>query len=134
MNGRFPIALHIMTLLCQADDLVQSDYLAGSININPVLVRKELGNLIKKQLVASHEGKKGGYKLARAGQDISLASIYEAVRTGNVLGRARNTPNPACPVGKQINQHLDELYADVDKALIERLGTTTLAAFCRRFT
>jgi predicted transcriptional regulator len=53
-------------LLCEQDGATMpSDYLAGSINVNAVLVRKELSNLIKNHLVISQEGKNGGYKLAK---------------------------------------------------------------------
>jgi Rrf2 family protein len=133
MNGRFPIALHIMTLLCREDKLLPSDYLAGSLNINAVLVRKELSNLIKNKLVSSQEGKNGGYTLARPATQISLAEIYQTVKTGAVLGQAKNQPNPACPVGKQINQHLDDLYTDVEDALTKKLAASNLAEFCDKF-
>ncbi|MBK0379529.1 Rrf2 family transcriptional regulator [Mucilaginibacter segetis] len=133
MNGRFPITLHIMTLLCKADGLLSSEYLAGSINVNAVLVRKELSNLIKHHLVASQEGKNGGYMLAKSANQISLGAIYETVKPDAILGQAKNQPNPVCPVGKQINKHLKNLYADVNKVLMERLGDTNLAEFCNKF-
>jgi DNA-binding IscR family transcriptional regulator len=133
MNGRFPIAMHIMTLLCAADDLLSSDYMAGSINVNPVLVRKELSNLIKHQLIISREGKNGGYTLSKPAADISLASIYHAVKQGNVLGQAKNQPNPACPIGKQINDHLKSLDNEIEQAMLNKLGTTNLAEFCKKF-
>jgi Rrf2 family protein len=133
MNGRFPIALHIMTLLCSAEGLLSSEYMAGSINVNSVLVRKELSNLIKNKLVSSQQGKNGGYTLARPAAQITLAEIYETVKPETVLGQAKNQPNPACPIGKQINQHITELYADVDKALMQKLGSITLLAFVTKF-
>jgi DNA-binding IscR family transcriptional regulator len=125
--------MHIMTLLCAADGLLSSDYMAGSINVNPVLVRKELSNLIKHQLITSREGKNGGYKLGKPAIDISLASVYQSVKQGNVLGQAKNQPNPACPIGKQINSHLKNLDAEIEQAMLSKLGTTTLAEFCKKF-
>lgn len=133
MNGRFQIAMHIMTLLCKEDKLLSSDFMAGSININPVLVRKELGNLINHQLIASREGKNGGYTLIRPAKEISLASIYEAVKPENILGLAKNKPNPRCPVGKQINTHLKELETEIEQSMMKRLGHTNLADFTNKF-
>ncbi|GGH05747.1 Rrf2 family transcriptional regulator [Mucilaginibacter phyllosphaerae] len=133
MNGRFPIAMHIMTLLCTADEVLSSDYMAGSINVNPVLVRKELSNLIKHRLIKSQQGKNGGYLLNRPAADISLAGIYQAVRSGAILGQAKNQPNPACPIGRQINAHLNTLEADIEQTMLNKLGNTTLAAFCKKF-
>ena len=133
MNGRFPIALHIMTLLTELDGLQSSDFLAGSINVNPVLVRKELSNLIKHGLVKSQAGKNGGYELAKPANAISIASIYEIVKPESILGQAKNQPNPNCPVGRQINQHIKDLYSDLDHALMQKLGNISLAAFCKKF-
>lgn len=133
MNGRFSIAMHIMTLLCVDDNLQSSDYLAGSININPVLVRKELSNLLKHGLINSQLGKNGGYSLAKPAKEITIASIYKAVKPNAILGQAKNEPNPACPIGKRINSHLKALDADIEQMMVNKLGNTTLAEFYKKF-
>ena len=133
-NSRFSIAIHILTLLHQEKGaLVSSDYLAGSININPVLVRKELSNLAKAGLVTSKEGKNGGSYLAKAAEKITLDEVYKVVRQDYLLGQNKNTPNPQCPVGKQINGHLNTLYDKTEQVLIQSLATQTLADFSRLF-
>lgn len=133
-NGRFAISLHILTLLDKANgEVLSSDYIAGSININPVLVRKELSNLRNHGMVLSKEGKNGGSYLAKSAQSITLGEIYNSVRQNSLLGNLKNTPNPQCPVGKQINKHLDNLYVDTENALIRQLSAQTLADFSRKF-
>ncbi|NML40866.1 Rrf2 family transcriptional regulator [Chitinophaga sp. G-6-1-13] len=133
-NARFPISLHILTLLAREGGiLLSSDYIAGSININPVLVRKEISNLRNHGMIESKEGKNGGATLARPAADILLSDIYHAVQQTSLLGNSRNLPNPDCPVGKQINQHLDDLYKDVEGALLRKLGDITLADFANKF-
>ena len=85
-NSRFSISVHILTLLASAKgEVVTSDYLAGSININPVLVRKELINLRKHNMVGSKEGKNGGAYLSKAAEEIRLSDVYEAVRQRSLL-------------------------------------------------
>jgi Rrf2 family protein len=134
MDGRFAISMHILTLLTQADGAwLSSDYLAGSININPVLVRKEISNLRKHGLVASREGKNGGSALAKPAGKILLSDVFRATHEGAFLGKARNSPNPDCPVGRQINQHLSSLYSEAERALLNQLGTKTLADFYQQF-
>lgn len=134
MNGRFPIALHILTLLDSAgEELLSSDYIAGSVNINPVLVRKELSSLRNCGLVQSKEGKTGGYSLAKPAKAITLADVYLSVKQSPILGVAKNTPNPVCPVGKKINEQLEELYEDVDKTVLNHLKKQTLESFCKKF-
>jgi len=133
-SSRFSISLHILTLLDEAKGtLVSSEYLAGSININPVLVRKEIMNLRKHGFVDSKEGKGGGSFLATNASNINLGAVYKAVNNSNILGQSKNEPNPKCPIGKQINQHLNTLYNDAEKALIENLSNQTLADFALKF-
>jgi Rrf2 family protein len=134
MNGQFQIAVHILTLLnAQPGELLSSDYIAGSININPALVRKEISNLRKFGLIDSKEGKSGGYTLGLPPQKILLSDVYKAVKVAPALGQAKNKPNPACVIGKQISQHLDALAAEVDTSIVNKLNTITLADFSGKF-
>jgi Rrf2 family protein len=134
MNGQFQIAVHILTLLnAQPGELLSSEYIAGSININPALVRKEISNLRKYGLIDSKEGKAGGYSLGMAAKKILMSDVYRAVKVQPALGQAKNRPNPACLVGKQISQHLDELAYEVDATIINKLKTITLADFGDKF-
>jgi len=133
-NSRFPVSLHILTLLEDArGGVVSSEYLAGSININPVLVRKEIINLRKHGFVGSKEGKNGGSFLAKSAENINLGEVYQAVRNASILGQSKNEPNPKCPVGRQINQHLNQLYSEAEHALMENLSKQTLADFVLKF-
>ena len=134
MNGQFQIAIHILTLLNAAGgEFLSSEYIAGSVNVNPVIIRKELITLRKHGLVTSREGKNGGYALGKPAHLITLAEIYQLVKQDALLGKARNTPNPECAVGRQINQHLDTLNAAVENAVLNKLGKQTLQDFTKLF-
>lgn len=133
-SGKFAISVHILTLLATAEEQwLSSDYMAGSININPVLVRKELINLRKNGLIISKEGKAGGCRLARPAQTILMADIYDAVKQQDLLGKSINSPNPACPIGRKINQSLDILYKEAENAVVKSLANKTLADFTTQF-
>lgn len=133
-NSRFAISLHILTLLEKAKgEVMSSDYIAGSININPVLVRKELVNLRNHGFVVSKEGKNGGSLLSKSADTITLDQVYTAVKQNNLLGVSKNVPNPQCPVGKQMNKHLDALYESTENALLKELADKTLSAFSSEF-
>lgn len=133
-NGRFAIALHILVLLDKAQgELISSEYLAGSININPAMVRKELSNLRNHGLVTGKEGKNGGSTLAKSASVISLGDIYSSVKQHALLGYQKNSPNPKCPVGRNINKHLDQLYDETENALVSQLHQQTLADFSKQF-
>ncbi|WP_158826325.1 RrF2 family transcriptional regulator [Mucilaginibacter lacusdianchii] len=133
-NGRFQIAVHIMTLLHLGEnEQLSSEYMAGSINANPALIRKELSNLRKHNLVNSKEGKTGGYQLGKPAHLITMADIYVAVKQDSVLGEARNQPNPNCTVGKSINKNVASINTDLDKLIYDKLGKQTLAEFSKQF-
>ncbi|MCX2484614.1 RrF2 family transcriptional regulator [Pedobacter sp. MR2016-24] len=131
-NIQFATALHILTMLAITKDNLSSSYIAGSININPAMVRKSLSILSVYGLIDTKEGKGGGASLAKPADKILLSDIYGAVNDANVLGKL-NSPNPECNTGKQINRHLLELFDQADHALITKLGTITLADFCQKF-
>jgi Rrf2 family protein len=113
-------------------ELLSSDYIASSININPAVVRREISVLKKYGLVESKEGKGGGIMLGKPAKNILLSDIYKAVLNQSVLGKTNDT-NPKCPVGKQINKHLKNLYAEAELSLVKRLGKITLNDFIKQF-
>lgn len=133
-NTRFATAIHIMTLLAGSPhDWLTSEWMAGSININPVIVRKELSVLREAGLIISRQGKEGGSRLARNAGDITISEIYAAVKNTEVLGKKNLNPNPICSVGKNINSHLNDLFTETDKLVAEFLGNKTLQAFTDQF-
>ena len=133
-NTRFATALHILTLLADSEDeWLSSEWIAGSINVNPVVVRKELSVLIKEGLVQSRKGKAGGYALVKKSADVTLAEVYLAVKNTGVLGKKNGEPNPQCPIGKDINQRLDGLFSAIDQSVISELQGQTLKNFVATF-
>jgi Rrf2 family protein len=126
-NSQFSMAVHIMTMLAgAAHENVKSDYLAGSINTNPVVVRRLLSQLGHANLVVSQTGATGGTKLARNPADIKLAEIYRAVSCGEVFALHAKSPNKDCPVGKNIEAVLCCIQKDIDRAVGDKLSQYTL--------
>lgn len=132
-NGRFATCIHILTLLAgEEGKWLSSGYIAGSININPVLVRKEIIGLRLHGFIASKEGKGGGSMLAMPPEKILLSDVYKATGQGSLLGRTNDT-NSQCPIGRHINRHIDELYEAAGQAVLKKLAKTTLADFRAQF-
>lgn len=133
-NTRFATAIHIMTLLAESpQDWLTSDWMAGSININPVIVRKEIGVLKEAGLIISRQGKDGGTQLAKSADSISISDIYLAVKNTEVLGKKNNNPNPVCKVGRNINTHLNTLFSETDELVLKFLGNKSLKEFTEHF-
>lgn len=133
-NRKFSISVHVLVLLARnKEEWISSDYLAESMNINPVLVRKELSNLRKHGFVISKEGKNGGCMLAKSADDIYLSEIYRMVGSHSVLGNSFGSPNPKCFVGRQINKHLNDLNMEAEKVMMDQLSGITITEFSSRF-
>lgn len=134
ISGKFAITLHILTLMSrQPEDFLSSDYLAGCMNTNPVLIRKEISNLKKHNIVQSREGKFGGARLSRPATEITLEDVYNTTFECMSLGFSRNEPNGKCPVGKNIRESLDSLYKNINHCICAELKGVTLHDFSRQF-
>ncbi|PKF73584.1 Rrf2 family transcriptional regulator [Chryseobacterium sp. PMSZPI] len=133
-NTRFATAIHIMTLLAKSpQEWLTSEWIAGSINVNPVIVRKEIGVLRAAGLIASRQGKEGGSQLAKNAETITISEIYKAVKNTEVLGKKNQNPNPDCSVGKEINNHLNTLFEETDQLVVNFLGDKSLQEFTDQF-
>ena len=55
VNSRYSVAIHILSLIATTSDKSQltSDFIAGSVNTNPVVVRRMIG-VLKKQACFRH--------------------------------------------------------------------------------
>jgi len=127
-STRFTVAVHVMTLLASEDGQpITSEYIAGSVNTNPVVVRRALGLLVKANLVQTIEGTGGGALLARPASKISLADVFRAVEQGELFSLPRAQPNPRCPVGKSIRNILATHTANVEKAIEAEMEQVTIA-------
>jgi DNA-binding IscR family transcriptional regulator len=134
ISGKFAITVHILTLMTRyPEEYLTSDFIAGSMNINPVLVRKEMANLKKHNIVESREGKFGGTRLAKPAAEITLEDIFNLTFDCVSLGYAKNDPNPNCPIGKKINSNLDGLYKDINEKICCQLKDITLTNFSEQF-
>lgn len=112
--------------------LLSSEFIAGSVNVNAAVVRKEIKNLRSLEFIDSKEGKGGGYSLGKSAKKIYLSDLYKAISETHLLGKSHN-PNPDCPVGKNINSHLNDLFETVDKEFLKQIKHITLEDFSKKF-
>ncbi len=130
ISSRFTIALHIFACISVAEEhqKVTSDFLAGSINTNPVLVRKIMSQLRQAGLITVARGT-GGATLAKNAEEISFYDVYKAVDSvkKDSLFRFHEKPNPACPVGRNIHAVLDNTLEVIQSKMEEELRRHTIA-------
>jgi Rrf2 family protein len=127
-NSRFAMATHVLTALAlHRDKPVSSSFLANSVNTNPVVVRKILGDLQKAGLVTTTAGKTGGAELARAPSRITLDEVYRAVDAAEVFAYNPNDPNKHCPLSCTMKSVLETVFASADLAVTKELKSRKLS-------
>lgn len=129
ISSRFTVALHIFTAVdvFKDDYKVTSDFLAGSIGTNPVIIRKLLSQLKNAGLITVARGT-GGITLTRDLSEISFYDVYQAIEPleGGDLFRFHEAPNPQCPVGRNIHALLDDKLHNIQAAMEKEMKKYTL--------
>ncbi|CAH1211340.1 MULTISPECIES: Rrf2 family transcriptional regulator [Paenibacillus] len=126
MSTHFSVSVHCLLLLsCSAPERMTSALIAGSVNTNPVVVRRIMGSLKKAGLVDSSPGTRGFY-LAKPSSEITLAMIYEAAKDEGPLFPIHGNCNPNCDVGMRIDGLLTNLYRVAEEKVQQFFATITL--------
>lgn len=126
-SSQFAIAVHILAMLAKScDERIKSDYIAKSVNTNPVVIRRLLSALYEKGLVVSQTGVCGGSCLTRQPRNIRLLEIYRAVSKSEIFSLHPNPPDKNCSVGKNIQTVLAKLQSEIDEAIEQKLAQYTL--------
>jgi Rrf2 family protein len=122
------MALHVLAVLAYRDgENVSSSALAGSVNTNPVIIRRLLLALQAAGIVQSRKGRGFGSQLCRAPGRINLAEVYRAVEGAVPFSRPRRRPNSACPIGAGIEAAMERVFCSAQQALEHELARTSLA-------
>ena len=128
-SSRFTIAVHI--LICietfKNNSKVTSDFLASSVNVNPVVIRRLLQQLKKAEIVNVTRGS-GGTSLTKPADKITLLDVYNAVECveEGELFHFHENPNPLCPVGKNIHGILDARLEKIQAAMEREMKSVTI--------
>lgn len=129
ITSRFTVALHIFTCVeyFKNEQKVTSDFLAGSINTNPVIVRKILTQLKNAGLIEVARGT-GGITVTKPLSEITFYDVYEAIEPveNGDLFRFHENPNPECPVGRNIHRLLDQKLQAIQDAMEDEMKRYTI--------
>jgi DNA-binding IscR family transcriptional regulator len=106
---------------------LSSASIAASVESNPALVRRLMSALAKAGLLDTKPGSVEP-RLARSTADISLLDVYRAVEGNDRLLQVDEKTNIACPIGGNIQQTLDDVYARVQADAEASMAATSLAS------
>ncbi|GIP45339.1 Rrf2 family transcriptional regulator [Paenibacillus sp. J45TS6] len=129
VTSRFAVGIHILSLLeINKDTVNTSDFLAGSVGTNPVVIRRITGMLSKAGLVDVKPGVAGA-KLKKEAADITLLDVYRAVNAveEDALFSVHDSPNPACVVGRNIQNAISPIFISAQKAMEDQLASVSIA-------
>lgn len=130
VSTKFTIAIHILTAVryFSQNYKITSDFLAGSIGSNPVIIRNIMSQLREAGIIDVKRGP-GGITIERPLSEITFLDVYKAVETKSedALFRFHENPNPLCPVGRNIHHALDQSLAKIQQHFEEELRHYTLA-------
>lgn len=129
ISSRFTIAVHI--LICietfKNDYKITSDFLASSVNVNAVVIRRLLQQLKKAGIINVKRGS-GGAEMAKSPEEITLLDIYNAVECveEGKLFHFHENPSQECPVGKNIHAVLDVRLEEIQKAMEREMRSISI--------
>ena len=134
-NSRVTIAVHALAWMALAARrglaVLTSEQVAASVNTNPVILRRSLGDLRRAGLVEVRHGTGAGWSLARAPGDITLLDVYEAVEPAPLFALHHGEPNLECPVGRGIRPALGQVYGEIEQVMRSALARTSIADVLR---
>ena len=115
ISSRFTVAVHIFACIAafEKDYKLTSDFLAGSVNVNPVIIRRILQQLKAADLITVSRGSGDVY------------NAVECVDNGNLFHFHEN-PNPECPVGRNIHNSLDDKLYRIQQAMEDEMCKITI--------
>lgn len=128
ISSRFSIAVHILSLLDISKGAHStSEWIAGSVNTNPVIIRRLLGQLKKAGLVSVRSGTGGAYLL----KDLAEVTLLDVYRAVDVVEEGRlfhihEEPNPQCPIGANIQAVLQLILNRAQDAMENILADITM--------
>jgi len=100
--------------------------LAESINTNAVTVRKMVGILRKAGYVKTIPGSRGGAVLLKDANQITLSAVYALEKNKLPFGLHARKPSRTCPVGRNLQKSLVDIYSDTGRLIVQSLSRFTI--------
>ncbi len=129
LSSKLSVGIHTLTVFAlKPGEALTSEFLACSVNTNPVVIRRLLGSLRAAGIVDSKTGVGGGWSLLVDPERITLLDILQAVEPQNdIFALHRSEPNPECPCGLHIQSVLAEAYRKIQEGMTRQLSDITIA-------
>ncbi|MBN8654484.1 MAG: Rrf2 family transcriptional regulator [Anaerolineae bacterium] len=108
-------------------DFVPTKEISTALNIpNPTAV-KILGSLASAEIIETREGSRGGVRLAKPPQKITLLDIFTAIETNKPMFRQDHKLRVTGVKPSRAQQSVSTILADAEAAMKAELAKTTIA-------
>ena len=129
ITSKFTIGVHIIAALeyFKNDYSMTSSFLAGSVGVNPVLIRTIMTELKDAGLIKISQGKTG-IALAKPVDEITFYDIYKAVDCIEEKGlfHFHENPNANCTVGRNIHKAMDKRLLNIQASMENEMKNITV--------
>jgi len=132
-NSQLSDVLHVLLHMAEAEGPVTSELLAAAMQTHPVALRRLMTGLREAGLVASAKGHGGGWVVSCPLARITLRDVHAALGAPRLISLGFREDRPSCLVAQAVNDQLGAAVQEAEAALLQRLGTVTLAALSRDF-
>lgn len=124
------VGIHILTVLAlKRGEALTSEFIAGSVNTNPVVIRRLLGLFREAGFVESKTGVGGGWLLVADPAKLNLLEVLRVVEPQHQMFALHHSkPNQECFVGCNIQKVLMEIYDEAWQGMAKRLERSTIAS------
>ena len=130
------IAVHCLIFIYEAREKarVTSTLLARSTGCNPVVIRYTLSALKKAGLISVERGK-GGARLEKDPEEITLYEIYTALEPeglSSLIG-IHSCAGSKCPIARNIRRVLQDPYQKIEESIKNTMEGITLASMIETY-
>ena len=128
-STRFPLAVNILSMIDCCHTYAKLDYvttasISTSAAKNPVVVLRVVAMLKEAGIVESTQGSRGGLRLARKAEDITLCDVYEAVEHSETF--SLHEANAECPVARVTANMLSKVFDEAEADIRARLRAVSI--------
>lgn len=127
-NEQFSSALYILMVLARGEKTkMSSREMASGLKTNPVVVRRLMAQLSESGLIESRKGRDGGVWLARDPHRVTLADVYKAVASREMISDFDRPKTKSCPVSCSMKKIVHQISSRVEKDLFKSLAQFRLS-------
>ncbi|MDR0944469.1 MAG: Rrf2 family transcriptional regulator [Ruminococcus sp.] len=124
---RYGIAA-LITLCCRENELTSILKISEELLISKIYLEQVFGKLKHAGVIASVKGAQGGYRLARAASEITLADIVYALDDG----MSENSYETTAESAKEIDSVISDTFTRLDAVIKEKLSEISLESLAKK--